>query len=148
MRKNILIVLIVILLCVAVILGLAWTQISGSNEYYQMKLDAEWENIHSSNIAWEKGEIVHIAEHDGGYILYLDPMGVGNRDYLIEFLVYEDTQLYGEMDGMTLENMIKELKPGAFVKVSYFNKETDMLLNGHEIYVAFAVDITEEVNNV
>ncbi len=133
----------VLLLFIFIPLGIWYSETYDSAQL----LKKEWDNIHDASIMWHKGEIVHVAQHDNDFIVYLDPAGTGNVDYLIEFLVDQDTELYGEIDGMKLDDMIKELKPGAFVKVNYYNKETDMLVSGHKIYVAYAVSVIEEVDN-
>lgn len=90
------------------------------------------------------GRIVHIATYDNGYILYVDTNCVtSSNSELFEVWVYEDTTVVGEVDGLSLMQMIEDQTPGAYVTMECFNG-TGKIQDKHFLHPAMIVSTIAE----
>lgn len=88
------------------------------------------------------GRIVHIAAYDDGYILYVDTnRATSAQNELFEVWVYDDTTIVGEVDGLSLEEMIKDQMPGAYVTMECF-VGTEKIKDTHFLHPAMIISTT------
>ena len=90
------------------------------------------------------GKIVHIADFEDGFILYVDTFGVtsANKE-LFEVWVYEDTVLLGEIEGVSLQNMVENGVSGAYVTMECF-EGTEIIQEGHLLHPAMIISIVDK----
>lgn len=100
-------------------------------------------NRSGSMLGTSWGTIVHSIEKEGGYLVYLDD--VSHPSELREFWVCPDDNIpiKGEMDGVTLLEMIEKNIPGAFVKINREYRSDVEYVKGHNVAYALTIEIVE-----
>ena len=92
------------------------------------------------NVAYLRGEIVHVAEMtEGGILLYVDVPGLNTSGELQEFWITEES-FVGEELMKELENR----KPGALVEIFCYSTPREGLVHGHSVRPVIDINYYEE----
>ena len=86
------------------------------------------------------GEIIYISELDNGYLLYVKQSNnyYYPPDILLEVWVTDNTMIFGEIDGFSLESIIKEKTPGADISFKTTGADFE-ILDHHMVFPAFTI---------
>lgn len=89
------------------------------------------------------GRIVFISHREvwGGYLVYLENPNDLTEE-LVEVWVYDETMLFGEYQGMTMEEVLENRITGAYVDTMIF-EHNDAPLPLHWVRPAMSIEIVE-----